>query len=392
VASSANGITPLQTESLKIAIVAGESSGDLLGADLLKAFVSKYPNIEFMGIAGPAMQEQGCRSIYPIGELSIIGIWAILKRLPRLLKLRKNLAQQIIDWKADLFIGIDAPEFNLDLELKLKKAGIKTAHYVSPSVWAWREKRIIKIKAAVDYMLTLFPFEKSIYQQHEIPVSCVGHPLAEMLSLTTETESARSALELNTDHKILAMLPGSRGSEIKFLGQLFIETAARLKDINPDLQIVIPLVNARRRQQFSRLLSKIKPELELILVDGKSREVMAAADAVLLASGTATLEAMLLKKPMLVAYKVSSLSYAIYSRLLKIKHFALPNLLAKKPMVTELIQENATVDALTEEISKLLNSGLSEIQRTEYLEIHKSLQLGGGTKAVEDLTNYFNLN
>ncbi|MCP3674231.1 MAG: lipid-A-disaccharide synthase [Gammaproteobacteria bacterium] len=380
-----------ESEKLKIAVVAGESSGDLLGADLLQAFNEKFTNCEFIGIAGPSMQEQGCTSFFPIDELSIIGIWAILKRLPRLLKLRKQLTQKIIDWNADLFIGIDAPEFNLDLELKLKQAGIKTVHYVSPSVWAWREKRIIKIKSAVDYMLTLFPFEKNIYQQHQIPVSCVGHPLAEMLVLKPETQKFREELGLDIDNKVLAMLPGSRGSEIKFLGPLFIDAAVRLKAEFPNLQIVVPLVNKKRYEQFYKLVSEKNAEALLTLVDGKSRDVMASSDAVLLASGTATLEAMLLKKPMVVAYKVSTLSYAIYSRLLKINHFALPNLLAKNPLVPEFIQKNATVEAITKEITQKLKSGLAEEHEVEYLTIHKSLQLGGGQKAVSDLAEFFEL-
>ncbi len=380
-----------QSEQLKIAIVAGESSGDILGSDLMRAFKLKFPQVAFMGIAGPVMQAEGCESLYPIEELSIIGIWAIIKRLPRLLKLRNNLANKIIAWKPDLFVGIDAPEFNLDLELKLQRVGIRTVHYVSPSVWAWREKRIYKIKRAVNYMLTLFPFEQTIYQQHQIPVSCVGHPLAEMLPLLTNKRTSRENLDLNPQAKILAMLPGSRGSEIKYLGKLFIETASRLKAKNPDLIIVVPLVNDKRKAQFNCLIREVTPDLDLVLVDGNSREVMSAADTVLLASGTATLEAMLLKKPMLVAYKVSTLSYAIYSRLLKIKHFALPNLLASQTMVQELMQDDATVDALTREVALLLDAGLSEQQQNEYIDIHKSLRLGGGEKAVTDLVEFFDL-
>lgn len=375
----------------RIAVVAGETSGDLLGADLLRSFRKRFPEAEFIGIAGTEMQAAGCRTLYAMDELSVIGVWAILKRLPRLLKLRKQLARQIIDWKADLFIGIDAPEFNLGLESMLKQAGIKTAHYVSPSVWAWREKRIYKIKAAVDFMLTLFPFEQKIYQQHQIPVAAVGHPLATMIPLVPDQQAAIGELQLNPDARILAMLPGSRGSEIKYLGKLFIETAERLKAQYPDLQIVVPMVNARRRKQFSELLTTIAPDLSITLVDGQSRQVMCAADAILLASGTATLEAMLLKKPMLVTYKVSALSYAIYSRLLKVKHFALPNLLASTPMVTELMQDDATVDAVTREVSKQLDSGLSAQQLAEYERLHQSLQLGGGEKAVAELAEFFQL-
>jgi len=380
-----------QSEQLRIAIVAGENSGDILGADLIKAFRQKYPDAQFMGIAGPAMEAEGCNSLYAMDNLAVMGIWAILKRLPRLLRLRKKLTQQIIDWNADLFIGIDAPEFNLGLELKLKQAGVRTVHYVSPSVWAWREKRIFKIKKAVDYMLTLFPFELAIYKKHGIPASCVGHPLAQLLPLETDMQAARVDLGLKPENKVLAMLPGSRGSEIKYIGQLLIETANRLKVESKDLQIVVPLVNERRRQQFTNLLDTVAPELDITLVDGKSREVMCAADAVLLASGTATLEAMLLKKPMLVVYKVSALSYFIYSRLLKIKHFALPNLLAKTPMVEELMQDDATVDAVAAGTSRMLETGLDDGQLEEYREIHGGLRLGGGEKGVSDLIAFFDL-
>ena len=380
-----------QSEQLRIAIVAGENSGDILGADLIKAFRQKYPDAKFIGIAGPAMEAEGCNSLYAMDNLAVMGIWAILKRLPRLLRLRKKLTQQIIDWNADLFIGIDAPEFNLGLELKLKQAGVRTVHYVSPSVWAWREKRIFKIITAVDYMLTLFPFELAIYKKHGIPASCVGHPLAQMLPLEPDMQNARAELGLKPETKVLAMLPGSRGSEIKYIGQLLIETANRLKAENKDLQIVVPLVNERRRQQFTNLLNTVAPELDISLVDGKSREVMCAADAVLLASGTATLEAMLLKKPMLVVYKVSALSYFIYSRLLKIKHFALPNLLAKTPLVEELMQDDATVDAVVAGTSRMLETGLDDGQMEEYREIHGGLRLGGGEKGVSDLIAFFEL-
>ena len=380
-----------QSENLRIAIVAGESSGDILGSDLLKSFIEKYPQAIFMGIAGPAMQKQGCRSLFAIDELSIIGIWAIMRRLPRLLSIRKKLTKQIIDWNPDLFIGIDAPEFNLGLEARLKKAGIKTVHYVSPSVWAWREKRIFKIKSAVDYMLTLFPFEMEIYQQHNIPVSSVGHPLAEMLPMEPDTQKARAKIGLNSENKILAILPGSRGSEIKYLGPLFINTAARLKADDPGLQIVVPLINEKRKQQLKAIVETLHPGMDIIYIDGQSRDVMCAADAVLLASGTATLEAMLLKKPMLVAYKFSAFTHAIYSRLMKIDRFALPNLLTKSPLVPELIQNDATVDALIKEIKVQLATGLSDDQRQEYLRIHQGLRLGGGKKAVDDLVDHFRL-
>jgi len=380
-----------QSDQLKIAIVAGESSGDILGADLIKAFRKKYPNVKFRGIAGPAMEAEGCDSLYAIDNLSVMGIWAILKRLPHLLKLRRELAQQIIDWNADLFIGIDAPEFNLGLEIKLKQAGVRTVQYVSPSVWAWREKRIFKIKRAADYMLTLFPFELAIYQQHGIPASCVGHPLAQMLPLKPDVQAARADLALNPEAKILAMLPGSRGSEIKFIGQLLIETASRLKEENRDLQIVVPLVNEKRRKQFVELLENVAPELEITLIDGKSREVMCAADAVLLASGTATLEAMLLKKPMLVVYKLSPFSHFIYSRMMKIKHFALPNLLTTTPLVQELMQDDASLDAVVAGTLKILDSGLADQQLDEYSEVHEALQLGGGEKGASDLIAFFHL-
>ncbi len=386
---------PFNDAPLKIAIVVGEDSGDLLGADLVKAFQAQFSSIEFMGIAGPQMQKLGVDSIYEMDQLSVIGIWAILKRLPKLLRLRKSLTEKIIHWQPDLFIGIDAPEFNLDLEKKLKISGIKTVHYVSPSVWAWREKRIFKIKSAVDYMLTLFPFETAIYNQHNIPVTCVGHPLAKMLALEPDVSLARRELKINLDAKVLAILPGSRGSEIKFLGELFIEVAGKLTQSDKTLVVVVPLVNERRTRQFKEILSRIQkshyPQLKIQLVAGQSRQVMCAADVVLLASGTATLEAMLLKKPMIVAYKVSAFGFMIYKKLLTINHFSLPNLLMSKPKVLELMQQDATIEKVAFATQEALKNGLSVSMKEEYRDIHESLKLGGGERAVSSLSEFFQL-
>ncbi len=375
----------------RIGIVVGEPSGDLLGSELVKALKVKFPDAEMAGIAGPQMQEQGVVSWYPMEQLAVIGIWAILKRLPQLLKLRKTTAKRFIDWQADLVIGIDAPEFNLGLEHKLKAASITTVHYVSPSVWAWREKRIHKIKQAVDLMLTLFPFELKVYQEHGISAACVGHPLAEMLPIETDTKAARSQLSLADNpeqtSKVLAILPGSRGSEIKFLGELFLQVAERLQQEQPQLCILVPYANDKRKAQLERLIAQ-HPNLNLTLVKQQSRTVMAAADSVLLASGTATLEALLLKKPMTVAYKVSSFSYAIYSRLVKITHFALPNLLLNNAPVPEFMQDQATFDNIYDSVKSQLNDGLSAELKQAYIELHQSIKLGGGEAAATAIAEF----
>lgn len=373
---------------IRVAIVAGESSGDILGASLIRALKARHSHMVFEGIAGPLMEQEGAVSLAPMERLSVMGIAAILRRLPELLRLRSHLVKRWSETPPDIFIGIDAPEFNLGLEERLKKHNITTAHYVSPSVWAWRKKRIFKIKRAVDLMLTLFPFERAIYQEHNIPVAFVGHPLADAYPLIPDVRAARAKLNLSDSDPVVAVLPGSRGSELKYLCEPYIRTMQALARTNPQLQFVVPLVNSARREQFERALTAFGSVPNLLLVDGQSSVVMTAADVVLLASGTAALEAMLLKKPMVVGYRVSGLSYFIFKRLLTLSRFSLPNLLAQKDLVPELMQADCTPENLTLALQKELTKKESERADliVQFSEIHQSLRCSAGEKAADAIS------
>lgn len=371
---------------LRIGIVVGETSGDLLAADLLKQLKTKGIPFVAEGIAGPEMQKQGCYSLFPMETLSVMGLGEILKQLPQLLGLRRQLIQYFINNPPDVFIGVDAPEFNLGVEKKLKQHGIKTVHYVSPSVWAWRRWRLKKIAKAVDLMLTLFPFEKRFYQENNIPVEYVGHPFADTIPLATDSLQARKNLALPEYAPIIALLPGSRFNEINHLGRVFLETAQRCYAKNTALVFVAAMVNQERAAQFMALKLLIAPKLPIILIQGQSRLVMAAANVILLASGTATLEAMLLKKPMVVAYRMSTLSYWMAQCLIKVDHIALPNLLANKTLVPEFIQKNATPKNLSDALFYYLNNFtvLSTLQK-EFLILHHQLCCHASEKAADAL-------
>lgn len=387
-------VKPIQ----RIAIVAGESSGDILGAGLISELKKKYPEAVFEGIAGPLMQKEGCASLYPMESLSVMGLLPILKKLPELLKLRADLARYWIDTKPDLFIGIDAPEFTIGLEKKLKSHDIRTVHYVSPSVWAWRPKRIHKIKKAVDVMLCLFPFEQNIYQRHAIDNFCVGHPLADDIPLNSDKSAARSVLELDATAQTVCIMPGSRGSEMKLLGPDFLKMASLLKKFYPEITFIAPMASDLRRQQFEQqmqaLLSQGVERPSVQLIDGQSRTAMAAADFVVMASGTATLEAMLVKRPTVVAYKVGAISYKIFTSLLSIDTFAIPNLLSKKLLLPELIQEDCTPDNLFAEvrawIDDLSNGGerWGEVEG-EFKHWHEVLQKDANVYAANSIEQWW---
>ncbi len=368
---------------LRIGIIAGEASGDILGAGLIAALQKRFPSLEVEGIAGPRMLALGARSLFPMERLSVMGLVEPLKRLPELLKIRRSLRQHFIDNPPDLFVGIDSPDFNLSLEEALKGAGIPTMHYVSPSVWAWRRGRIKKIARAVDHMLTLLPFEASFYQEQQVPVTFVGHPLADEIPLQVDTAAARHELGFEEDDRVIALLPGSRGGEVRLLGPLFLETARWCHQRHPEVKFVLPAANKQRLAELTSLLEDF-PGLPVTLLDGNSHKALAAADNVLIASGTATLETMLLKKPMVVAYKMAKLSYAIFSRMLHTPWVALPNLLAQRELVPEILQNDATPENLGAALLQFFDDPLlyDQLQR-EFDDLHQQLRRNASERAAD---------
>jgi len=373
-----------QPRSLRIGIVVGEASGDILGADLMRALRGAgTQGVEFVGVGGPRMIAEGFQSLFDMERLAVMGFVEPLKRLPELLSMRARLRRHFLHWQADVVLGIDAPDFNLGLELWLRKRGIKTAHYVSPSVWAWRRGRIHKIKRAVDLMLTLFPFEEQFYRDHGVPVVCVGHPLADQLPLEPDAQAARAQLGIAPDRRVVALLPGSRGSEVALLGDAFLDTAEWLAQRRSDLQFLMPAANAARRAQIEAQWSRRARPLPLTVLDGQSQLAMTAADAVLMASGTTTLEALLLKKPMVVAYRMGKWSFALAKRLVKISHIALPNLLAGRELVPERLQDDVRAEVLGPLLlERVGDHALRERLVTEFLAIHRSLRRDASQRAA----------
>jgi lipid-A-disaccharide synthase len=364
---------------VRIAIVAGEASGDILGAGLMHALKAQHPQVEFIGVGGPRMQAEGMNSYFPMERLAVMGLVEVLGRLPELLSRRKRLIKTLIAAKPDVFIGIDAPDFNLDLELKLRRAGIKTVHYVSPSVWAWRQKRVLKIREACDLMLTLFPFEAKFYDEHQVPVRFVGHTLADAIPLEADRAAARAELNLPEDGPVVALMPGSRGGEVSRLGGLFLDAAVRLRALRPGVRFVLPCASPERRAQIEAQL--VGHDIPVTLLDGQSHTALAACDAVLIASGTATLEALLYKRPMVVAYRVAPMTYRILKRMLKSPYVSLPNLLAGRLLVPELLQDAATPDALAQTLAPLLNGG--EAQTEGFDQIHRTLRRDASAEAAK---------
>ncbi|MCF7202671.1 lipid-A-disaccharide synthase [Pseudomonas oligotrophica] len=364
---------------LRVALVAGEASGDILGAGLMQALRRQCPEVEFIGVGGRRMEAEGLRSSFPLERLAVMGLVEVLGRLPELLARRRRLTAELIAARPDVFIGIDAPDFNLGLELRLRRAGIRTVHYVSPSVWAWRQKRVLKIREACDLMLTLFPFEARFYQEQGVPVRFVGHPLADTIPLEADRALARQALQLPAQGAVVALLPGSRGGEVARLGELFLEAAGRILAVRPDVRFVLPCASAERRQQLEQMLAG--RNLPLTLIDGRSHEALAACDAVLIASGTATLEALLFKRPMVVAYRVAPMTYRILSRLVKSPYVALPNLLAQRLLVPELLQDAATPEALVAALLPLLDDGQAQVEGFD--AIHRALRQDASVQAAE---------
>lgn len=373
---------------VRFAIVAGEASGDLLGGGLMRELLKRYPNAQFEGIGGPTMLAQGFASHVPMERLSVMGFVEVLGRLRELLGVRQDLATRWIAEPPDVFIGIDAPDFNLGLEKMLKEAGIPTVHYCSPSVWAWRQSRVKKIHRSTDLMLTLFPFEARFYEEHSVPVRFVGHPLADAIPMDPWKEKAREELGIPSEARVVALLPGSRGAEIRYLGQPFVETARWCLRQDAQLRFILPAANEARRKQLEKIIAESGSELPIQLLDGRSREAMAASDVVLLASGTATLEALLLKRPMVIAYRVNFLTYWLAKLLVKSAFISLPNNLAGRELAPEILQHDARPEVLgAAVIERLQNRSLLNQLAEDYRAIHSSLRKGASEQAADAISD-----
>ncbi len=377
--------------TVRIALCAGEASGDLLGADLVRALRERFPDagpdgIRFAGIAGPKMRAAGVESWWDASELSVMGLAEVLRHLPRLLRLRRDFRQRVLDWKPDVYIGIDAPDFNLGVEKWLKARGVRTVHDVSPSIWAWREERAEKIGASADRVLCLFPMEPQIYARHGVDARFIGHPLADSMPLQPDREAARRLLGIATDAPVLALLPGSRLGEIERMLPLFLAAAGRVANDVPGLQVVIPAADAQCRAAIERLLA-VAPlqSAHVRVIDGRAQDAMVAGDVVLLASGTAALEAMLAKRPMVIGHRISPTTYRIVRMfgLLKSRFVSLPNILAGRALVPECLQDDCTPERLADELLRWLRdpaafAGIAP----EFLRIHEELRRDASRQAA----------
>ncbi len=372
---------------LRIALVAGEASGDLLGAGLIEALRARYPDAEFAGVGGEAMRQAGCQTWFDASELAVMGLLEVLRHLPRLLKLRRALRERLLAWRPDVFVGIDAPDFNLGVERWLKQRGLRTVHYVSPSVWAWREQRAAKIGASADRVLCLFPMEPPIYAKHGVDARFVGHPMADAIALHEDRGAARASLGVAADVPVLAVLPGSRLGEIGKLGDTFFAAAAQVLQQLPDARVLVPAANAACKALIEEQLARSAlPAAATRVLDGHARTALLAADAVLLASGTATLEAMLVKRPMVVGYKVAPLTYRIVKALglLKVDRYALPNILAGRDLAPELMQDACTPDALAAALLHWLrNPQAVAALQPEYERLHLLLRQDASARAAD---------
>lgn len=374
----------MSTRPLVIGIVAGETSGDILGAGLIRALKSQMPDARFVGVAGPRMQEAGCETWYEMEELAVMGIVEVLGRLPRLLSIRRDLTQRFTELAPDVFVGIDAPDFNITLEGRLKARGIRTIHYVSPSVWAWRQKRVFKIGRATDLVLAFLPFEKAFYDKFNVPCRFIGHTMADAMPLQPDKLAARAQLGIAPERHCLALLPGSRGAEVEMLSADFLRSAQLLRQRYPDLAVLVPLVNAKRREQFERIKQETAPELDVHLLDGQAREAMIASNAALLASGTAALECMLAKCPMVVGYRMKPFTFWLAKRLLKTPWVSLPNLLAGRELVKELLQDECTSDKLAAALLPWLEGG-EDVKRLHetFLALHQQIRCDADAQAAQ---------
>ncbi len=371
---------------LRIAMVAGEASGDQLAAGLIKELKQRYPDCQIMGVAGPAMQAAGCEVWFDSEDLAVMGLAEVLRHLPRIFSLRHQLLKRLEENPPDLFIGIDAPDFNLGLEKKLKAKGIKTVHYVSPSVWAWRQKRVKKIHQSVDRMLTLFPFEPNFYRQHGVDARFVGHPMADEIPLQSDPIEARTALGLKCDSSnspcYIALLPGSRASEVERLGETMLAAAQIIYSAHPECHFLVPLANPKLTAIFKQMLPE---KLPVSCFEGQMRNIVAASDVVLVASGTATLETLLIGRPMVVCYKLAGFTYFIARsfKLIKSAYFSLPNILAGKKLVPEFVQDQASPKNLADAVIDWLEQPeKQQLAKQAFHNIHLQLRQNASKNAV----------
>ena len=368
----------------RVALCAGETSGDQLGAGLIEELRKRFPHAEFAGIGGDRMRAAGLDAWFDANELAVMGLAEVLAHLPRLLKLRKAFRRRVLDWRPDVFIGIDAPDFNLGVERWLKRRGVRTVHYVGPSVWAWRESRAAKIGASADRVLCLFPMEPPIYARHGVDAVFVGHPLADAIPLQPDRGSARTALGEPLDASILALLPGSRLGEIERMLPVFIDAAARLQRDIPQLRVLVPAANAQCRGAIERTPGTAASHVRIL--DGEAQRAMIAGDCVLLASGTAALEAMLCKRPMVIGHRISGLTYAIVKAfgLLKSAHVSLPNILAGETLVPELLQEDCTAASLHAALLHWFRDAQAVAAlQPKFLALHETLRRDASARAAD---------
>ncbi|NWA60214.1 lipid-A-disaccharide synthase [Pantoea sp. B9002] len=381
----------MSARPLTIALVAGETSGDILGAGLIRALKARHPDARFVGVAGPLMQAEGCEAWYEMEELAVMGIVEVLGRLRRLLKIRRDLTQRFTELKPDVFVGIDAPDFNITLEGNLKRTGIRTIHYVSPSVWAWRQKRVFKIGRNTNLVLAFLPFEKAFYDRYNVPCRFIGHTMADAMPLQPDKLAARRDLGIADEAICLGLLPGSRGAEVEMLSADFLRAAQLLRQRYPTLEIVVPLVNTKRREQFEQIKAQVAPELPMHLLDGKGRQAMLASDAAILASGTAALECMLAKCPMVVGYRMKPFTFWLAKRLVKTPYVSLPNLLAGRELVKELLQDECQPEALAAALEPLLHAGPErEALLNTFTELHQQIRWNADEQAADAVLEIIN--
>ena len=365
----------------RIALIAGEASGDQLGASLIPAIKARWPDAQIAGVGGAQMREAGMQQWSDYAPLAVMGVIEVLRHLPRLLRFRRQLVRRLLDWQPDALIGIDAPDFNLGVEKRLKRQGIATVHYVSPSVWAWRRKRAQRIGDSADRVLCLFPMEPPIYADYGVDARFVGHPLADRFPDRPDRAAARAQFGIDAQETVLAVLPGSRMGEIQRLAGVFLDAAQRVQQQRPALRILVPAANAACRQALREQIAALAAGTRVDLIDGQAHQVMLAADVLLLASGTAALEALLAKRPMIVGYRIAPLTYFIVKRLgmLKIERYSLPNILHGGDLVPEFMQDQCSADAIAPALLALLDDGEAQtLQVAGFDAIHDALRAPGG--------------